>query len=71
MDMKKATYEPFYVHIFNKKKWKEKEFAQFLGKVIALIIVMNRNKIPNETYILWLVIANKTNPSTHPSTHPS
>jgi hypothetical protein len=52
MDMKKATYEPFYVHIFNKKKWKEKEFAQFLGKVIALIIVMNRNKIPNETYIL-------------------
>jgi hypothetical protein len=42
-----------------------------LGKVIALIIVMNRNKMPNETYILWLVIANKTNPSTHPSTHPS
>jgi hypothetical protein len=53
MDMKKATYEPFYVHVFNnKKKMEREEFAQFLGKVIALINVMNRNKMPKEKYIL-------------------
>jgi hypothetical protein len=40
--------EPFHVHVFNPKKMEREEFAQFLGKVITLINVMNRNKMPKE-----------------------
>jgi hypothetical protein len=34
------------------KKMEREGFAQFLGKVITLINVMNRNKMPKEKYIL-------------------
>jgi hypothetical protein len=51
--MKKATCEPFLCPCFQQqKKMEREEFAQFLGKVITLINIMNRNKMPKEKYIL-------------------